>query len=199
MADRRCAVCDGAFVAPPSAKTVTCSKACSSIHRSRMHVGKRNTWSETAREAKRADGQTSNLRRGTPAAKVSPRAGAFESNVNAKVWCVISPDGDRYDVRNLRLWCETHADLFSPHPWRNAYAGLLAVAAWYAGKRSRQVSQWRGWTLKDAPRRPAARMRDDFGMGDHRQARQRRRQQDGFQHSISRRFISAIAEDAAAP
>jgi hypothetical protein len=130
---------------------VTCSKACSSAHRSRKHIGKRNIWSDTSL-ARDAAARTGNLTIGTPAAKRSPIAGPFETNINAKHWTVIAPDGAEHHVRNLRLWCERHADLFAPHPWRNAYAGMRQVAAWLAGKRRRQVSQWRGWTLKDAPR-----------------------------------------------
>lgn len=143
MAKWLCAVCSETFDAPPSAKTVTCSKACSSVHRSRMHPGRRNVW-----------GDTSKARR---AAKVSPRSGPFESNVNANIWTVISPAGDQYRVRNLRLWCEQHADLFDGHPWSRAYAGLRQVALWLAGGTKRQVSQWRGWTLRDAPMRAVRR------------------------------------------
>lgn len=116
-----------------------------------MHVGKRNKWSDTSAAA-RAAKRTGNLLKGAPTARVSPRAGPYESNVNAKRWVVISPDGEVYRIKNLRLWCETSAELFAPHRWRNAYAGLRQVAAWLAGKRQRQVSQWRGWTLRDRPR-----------------------------------------------
>lgn len=152
MAERRCTVCGGTFVGPPSDKTVTCSKACSSVHRSRKHIGKRNIWSDTSL-ARDAAARTGNLSKGTPAAKRSPIAGPFETNRNAKCWIVVAPEGTDYYVRNLRLWCEEHAALFAPRPWRNAYAGLRQVAAWLAGKRPRQVSQWRGWTLKELPRK----------------------------------------------
>lgn len=152
MAERRCTVCGGTFVGPPSDKTVTCSKACSSVHRSRVHVGKRNAWSDTSR-ARQAAARTGNLAGGTPAARRSPRAGPFETNINAKVWVVIAPDGTEHHARNLRLWCEQHAELFRPWPWTSAYGGLRLVGAWLAGKTPRQVSQWRGWTLKDVPRK----------------------------------------------
>lgn len=152
MAEWLCAICGGVFAATPSSKTVTCSKECSSIHRSRMHVGKRNEWGDTSK-ARTAAERTGNLRKGTLAALASAKAGPFETNINAKVWQVVGPDGRRYKVRNLRLWCETHADLFEPYPWGNAYAGLRQVAAWLAGTRRHQVSQWRGWTLRDVPQR----------------------------------------------
>lgn len=152
MAKRRCSVCGAAFNAPPSDKTVTCSKACSSIHRSRKHLGVGNTWSDEARERKRAAGRPATLTLGTPAARISPRSGPYETNINAKTWIVISPTGEEYTVRNLRLWCDSNANLFAPHEPRRAIGGLRQVAAWLAGKRRRQVSQWRGWTLKDLPR-----------------------------------------------
>jgi len=110
-------------------------------------------WADTSK-ARRAAKRTGNLRKGTPAAQASPRAGPFETNINAKSWIVVAPDGEEYRVRNLRLWCEQHADLFEGRPWLNAYAGLRQVASWLAGKRARQVSQWRGWTLKDLPAWP---------------------------------------------
>jgi len=113
LAERRCAVCNAIFRASPSDKTVTCSKACSSAHRSRKHIGKRNIWSDTSL-ARDAAARTGNLTIGTPAAKRSPIAGPFETNINAKHWTVIAPDGAEHHVRNLRLWCERHADLFAP-------------------------------------------------------------------------------------
>jgi hypothetical protein len=115
-----------------------------------MHVGKCNKWRDGS-AARQAAARTGNLKRGTPAAKVSPKSGPFETNINAKDWTVVSPDGDQYAVRNLRLWCEQHAELFEPYAWRNAYAGLRQVAAWQRGQRPRQVSQWRGWTLQLEP------------------------------------------------
>jgi hypothetical protein len=138
------------FQAPPSSKTVTCSTDCSSIHRSRAHLGKRNQWRDTGK-AKAAASRTGNLKLGTPAARRSAKAGPYESNINAKRWIVVSPDAEQYEVRNLRLWCEQHAALFEPRSWRHAYAGLRQVAAWLKGKTPRQVSQWRGWTLRDLP------------------------------------------------
>lgn len=125
--------------------------ACSSIHRRRKHLGVSNTWSDEARERKRAAGRPATLTLGTPAARISPRSGPYETNINAKTWIVISPTGEEYTVRNLRLWCDSNANLFAPHEPRKAIGGLRQVAAWLAGKRRRQVSQWRGWTLKDMP------------------------------------------------
>lgn len=42
----------------------------------------------------------------------SPKAGHFETNVNAKDWHLISPEGKHYHCRNLKLWAENHYTLF---------------------------------------------------------------------------------------
>jgi hypothetical protein len=152
--DKRCVVCGGAFTAPPSSKRITCSRACSSARKSDTHRGQSNTWSPTARARAAARGQTPNLRRGTPAAQESPIAGPFETNQEAKVWSLRSlATGERYDVRNLALWCREHEDLFWPDDWERAYAGLRQVQAWLMGHTRRKVSRWKDWTL-DAPAEP---------------------------------------------
>ena len=151
MAEWLCAICGGTFLAAPSSKKVTCSRECSAIRRSKVHLGIRNRWADTSK-ARLAAQRTGNLAKGTPAARVSPRGGPYETNASAKDWIVIDPTGTRYRARNLRLWCETHADLFAPHPWRHAYAGLKQVAYWLSGRRKAPAPAWRGWTLKDRPR-----------------------------------------------
>jgi hypothetical protein len=88
------------------------------------------------------------MRLGTLNAQLSPIAGSFETNHSAKLWWVVSPDNQRFAVRNLRLWCREHADLFAPDPWQRACDGLRNVQAWLVGNRKRQVSQWKGWTLE---------------------------------------------------
>jgi hypothetical protein len=88
---------------------------------------------------------------GTAAARRSAKAGPFETNLNAKRWIVVDPEGERHEALNLRLWCERNSDRFAPHGWRAAYAGLRQVAAWLRGKTPRPVTQWRGWSLHDLP------------------------------------------------
>lgn len=146
---RNCANCGKPFRCAPSDKTRTCSQDCSSRHRSRKHLGKRNLWSDDSKaKARMVAARTGNLKRGTPAARENWKSGPFEMNLNAKEWVVISPCGRRYECRNLRLWCERNARMFEPHHWRNAYAGLRQVSAWMRGKTRRQVSTWRGWSLE---------------------------------------------------
>lgn len=50
------------------------------------------------------------LQHAAEAARNSPLSGPFETNINAKVWHVRTPDGEKITVRNMALWCrETFA------------------------------------------------------------------------------------------
>lgn len=147
MATKECVVCGAEFEAPPSSKKITCSPRCSSTRKRETHLGKRHPWSDDARARLAARGQTRNLAKGTPAAQQSPIAGPFETNREAKIWRLLSPTGERYEVRNLALFCREHPELFGDEP-ELAYAGLRQVQAWLQGKTRRRVSQWKGWTLE---------------------------------------------------
>lgn len=146
-----CTVCGKRFASPPSAKTVTCSKECSSIHRSRKHLGKHNQWSEESRAKLRARGQTENLKRGTPAAIVSPLAGPFETHHSAKRWTLKSPEGLLYETTNLTLFIRDHPDWF-PNP-KSAQTALCSAASCMAeettppSRKGREISQYKGWQV----------------------------------------------------
>lgn len=149
MAIKTCSICGSEYTAPPSAKRSTCGRpACVSKRKRQTHTGKHNQWSDESRQKLSERGQTTNLRLGTPAAQDSPLAGPFETNQEAKLWWLISPSGDRYLIRNLHLWCREHEELFAPDTWQRASAGIRQIQAWLTGKRRRQVSQWKGWTLE---------------------------------------------------
>lgn len=89
------------------------------------------------------------------AAKASPLAGKAESNIHAKEWVLIAPDGRVYRIRNLHHFVRTHQHLFAPDDveWKrqggkrgsggeycNATSGLQGVKG---GK----AKSWRGWKL----------------------------------------------------
>jgi len=91
----------------------------------------------------------------TAAAKESPKAGKAESNVHAKEWVLIAPDGMVYRIRNLYHFVRTHQHLFAPDDveWKrqggkrgsggeycNATAGLQNIKG---GK----AKTWKGWKL----------------------------------------------------
>lgn len=145
---KRCAICGNEYQASPTDKKATCGQpACVSARKKQTHTGKHNHWSPDARVRASARGKTSNLKLGTPAAQQSPLSGPFETNQEAKWWWIISPDGDRYHIRNLRKFCRDHPDLFTPDPWQNAYAGMRQVQASLMGRTKRSVGQWKGWRL----------------------------------------------------
>lgn len=150
-------------MAPPSSKQITCSRSCSTARKQATHQGQRNVWPCAARARLAAKGQTANLRQGTPAAQRSPIAGPFETNQEAKVWAVLSPRHEEYRVRNLKLWCREHAELFAPDNWERAYGGLRQVQAWLLGRKPRAVTQWKGWTLTEPAQYPAERQRRGAG------------------------------------
>lgn len=50
------------------------------------------------------------------AAKKSPLAGRFETNSSAKSYTLVSPDGIKIDVTNLRKWVRENAGLFEVEP-----------------------------------------------------------------------------------
>ena len=110
----KCVVCDNIFTKSPSDKTVTCSPACRSKRRSQMlsgrsvSIGTREKLSDRARKI----GYSENLRRGTPAAQASPKAGRFTTNSSAKSWVLISPDNRRFECTNLNEWIRQNIHLF---------------------------------------------------------------------------------------
>lgn len=68
----------------------------------------REKLSEKAKER----GFTDNLKKGTPAARSSPKSGRFETNVSAKEWILLSPEGTEYKCRNLKNFIRTNPVLF---------------------------------------------------------------------------------------
>lgn len=77
-----------------------------------MHKGVSNEWNPESKKKKSQIGQTDNLKKGTPAAKESPKSGHFETNINSKDWHIVSPEGKHYCFRNLNLWAENNYTLF---------------------------------------------------------------------------------------
>lgn len=140
-ATRRCVICGQDFACPPSGRATTCSPNCRSKRATLAHKGKPCPWLAEL-------GQTSGLQLGTAAAQLSPVAGSFETNHFAKLWWVVGPNGERYAVRNLRLWCREHAELFAPDSWTRAYDGIQHVQSWLTGHRTRAITQWKGWALE---------------------------------------------------
>lgn len=91
---------------------------------------------------------------GVESAKKSPKSGRFESNVNAKVWTLIAPNGREFNCTNLRLWAREHTDLFGfepgDHSANKIAHGFHNISQTYHGTRT-GVHTYKGWSLKSAP------------------------------------------------
>jgi len=123
------------------------------INRSEAHLGVSNEWSGESRERLSKKGQTTNLKKGTAAAQQSPVAGPFETNQEAKLWSLTSPNGQEYTVVNLKKFIRENAPLFDGTV-EQAHAGLRQVQLAITGKTKRTVSQWKGWRLKQPAQAP---------------------------------------------
>lgn len=91
------------------------------------------------------------------AAKMSEKSGRFESNVNAKVWTLIAPDGRKYVCRNLNKWARDNMRLFGLDEDENPMkisAGFRAIALSMKGKTKRHVDSYMGWRLDGLPQVP---------------------------------------------
>lgn len=143
---RHCVICDAAFVASPSDKKVTCSPRCRSERARRVNTGRARRWSAEKKAKLASRGQSANLKKGTVAAKMSPLSGPFETNQNALVWVIRSPEGETYTFRNLNLWLREHSEML-PGTVEQARAGLMQIKRSQQGKTKRSVNSWKGWTL----------------------------------------------------
>lgn len=92
----------------------------------------------------------------TKQAQKSPKAGKSATNIHAKKWTVVAPDGTIYKITNLYQFVRDNAHLFlaGDVAWKrvggkrgtggeycNAVAGLYNVA-------NGTSQAWKGWTIK---------------------------------------------------
>ena len=158
---KQCVVCGADYKASPSDKRSTCgSKECVFINKSRTHKGKPYHGKKLAYNP----ASLPNLRLGCEAALRSPKGGRKETHISAKVWILISPDGEEITVRNLSMWARANCALFGkPSTDASAHqiaSGFKAIAQTLSGYRSggkrRPATTYFGWTLKCLPVIPEA-------------------------------------------
>ena len=93
----------------------------------------------------------------TEGAKNSPKSGRFETNVNAKSWVLVAPDGTRHECINLSFWARAHTELFGFEPGdksaRKIIHGFTNLAQVFYGTRT-GVYTYKGWRLENAPEIP---------------------------------------------
>ena len=93
--------------------------------------------------------------RGTEAAKNSPLAGRFETNSSAKTYTLVSPEGVKVEVTNLRQWARENAELFGFEPTdenvQRICNGFYTIAKNIRNCRRGQT--YKGWTIIVTDRR----------------------------------------------
>lgn len=148
-----CVVCGRKFDSPPSDKTATCSKECRKEYAKQRRIGKPLSEDIRKKISDNAKGRDlSKLQpRAVEAAKKSPKAGRFETNVNAIDWHVVSPEGKHYKFRNLRYWVRDNCSLFGlDSTEENAHkiaAGLQHAKSGELGKEYANTSMYMGWRI----------------------------------------------------
>jgi len=88
----------------------------------------------------------------------SPKSGPYETNVSAKEWHLLSPDGTAYHFRNLSLWLRIHGDLFDPADVEvkpqstrkgSGYCRAITQLARLRPERRARRYKWKGWRWYD--------------------------------------------------
>lgn len=143
-----CIVCGKAFACPPSDKTVTCSPECRSKYASMRKRGKSFSAETRAKISASAKGRDMSgiQEAATTAALKSPKSGPFETNVNAKSWRLISPEGKEYRCRNLNLWVRSHTELFGVESTKDNCARIRAGLQ--QAKSGKRASTYKGWQVE---------------------------------------------------
>lgn len=158
MAIRYCIICGQAFDAPPSSKKITCSAACSRIRKSQSHLGKRNIWSDAARErARQSERHVQQARRqqisATAAAMQLPEGQKGAQHRSSKIWVLRAPDGTLHHAIGLAAWVREHYRLFEPDTTdpaasiRRICGGIQAMSSAYRARIGKPVSSYKGWQL----------------------------------------------------
>lgn len=149
---KQCIVCGKMFDCPLSDKTVTCSPECRREYAKIRRTGRKHS-DETRRKisyAAKARDMADIQKIGTAAALRSPKAGRFESNVNAIDWHLISPEGQHYYFHSLQYWLrENCRELFGCEPdsaeFHNIRAGLCNAKCAASGRGKYPSCTYRGW------------------------------------------------------
>ena len=150
---RTCIICGKEFFVYPSQNNVTCGKECRKEYARRRQTGRR--YSDDSKEKMRTIARGRDMSEvqsaGTAAAKESPKSGRFETNVNAKEWHLVSPEGREFRFRSLACWlrenCREH---FGCEPYArefyNVYSGLRNAKRSMLGGNYRTPT-YKGWKV----------------------------------------------------
>lgn len=148
---KKCVVCGAEFYAPPSSKKITCSSACSRKRKSEVlkgHTISEETKNKISEKAKRQD-RTEILSKGNQASQKSPKSGRFDTNVSAKDWILISPEGIRYECHSMINFVRKNPELFGingdDESVNRCAAGIRAIKGNIL--HGRRGHTYHGWTV----------------------------------------------------
>lgn len=150
---KTCIICGIKFPCPQSSKKVTCSKECQKIYAVKRNTGRifsdeaKKKISEKAKERDLSELQPIAVE----AAKRSPNSGRFETNINAKDWHLISPEGKHYYFHSLNYWLrENGLELFGCMPdsreYNNVRSGIANAKRAAMGKKY-PCCTYKGWKV----------------------------------------------------
>lgn len=151
---KTCIICGKLFYSSPSQKKVTCSVECRKQHAKNRVTGKKLSEETKKKISEKAKGRdTSESRqKATQGAMKSPKSGRFITNINAKDWHLISPEGKHYYFHSLNFWLrENCRELFGCEPdsreFINVRAGLSGAKRATMGKSSYRCTTYKGWRV----------------------------------------------------
>ena len=128
---RTCIVCGKEFYAKPSSNVKTCSRECEYINRSNNGRSEKNM---------------EQLRKAWDAINTNPNAGQFDTNVHAKSWGLMSPDGKVHEVNNLAKWYRDNVDKLNL-PYSTSQNGARNFVTEICKVKRGKAKTAGGWTL----------------------------------------------------
>lgn len=119
--------------------------------RERIKTKRPNVWSEDAKQRVGVSAMRDRAKQVQPsaveAARRSPKVGPYTTNINAKIWTLKTPDGERIEVRNLALFCREHPEWFPDQKIAKNRLGYCAKAQ----RLGLPTRTWNGWGVIGQP------------------------------------------------
>lgn len=153
MNQYKCIICGKEYMAYKSTNKVTCSKECQKEYARRRMLGKKrgDNIRKAISHARKGIDMTELQKKATESAKKSPKSGKFETNVNAIDWCLISPEGKKYEFHSLMNWLrENGKELFGCEPdtkeFKAVQCGICNAKRAMLGKTNLPCT-YKGWRV----------------------------------------------------
>ena len=153
---KKCVICGKEFPCSPSDKTVTCSPACRS-ERARRAASHKRPEEVKAKISAAAKGRDMSALKeiSKKATMQSPLSGRFVTNSSAKNYTLVSPEGTKIDVTNLKHWVRENTELFELEP-TDENVSLISGGFYTIARNirlSRRGQTYKGWTVIVTDRR----------------------------------------------